>query len=149
MNELPITLCGSRCLVVGYGRIGKCLAKMLQGIGACVTVSARSLGDMAMIRAFGYKAVHTAELASIAGDFDLIINTVPHKVINESVIERINRETLVIDLASKPGGVDMDAAKKFGIRVIWALSLPGKVAPVTAGKIICDTVINIINELGV
>jgi len=45
--------------------------------------------------------------------------------------------------------VDFDAAKELGIKVIWALSLPGKVAPVTAGEIIKGTVINILQELGV
>ena len=53
-----------------------------------------------------------------------------------------------MDLASKPGGVDMEAASRLGVRVIWALSLPGKVAPVTAGKIIRDTIYHILNELG-
>lgn len=47
------------------------------------------------------------------------------------------------------GGVDFDAAKEIGVKVIWALSLPGKVAPVTSGMIIKDTITNIINEMGV
>ncbi len=106
MSEMPITICGSNCLVVGYGRIGKCLAKMLHGIGANVTVAARSEGDMAMVRALGFDAAKTSEMSDCVNSYDLIINTVPHKVINEAVIEKINRNTLLIDLASKPGGVD-------------------------------------------
>ena len=58
------------------------------------------------------------------------------------------KDTLIIDLASKPGGVDMDAARDLGVKVIWALGLPGKVAPVTAGNIIKETICNIFSESG-
>ena len=53
----------------------------------------------------------------------------------------------MIDLASKPGGIDFDAARELGVNTIWALSLPGKVAPISAGQIICDTIHNILTEM--
>ena len=52
-------------------------------------------------------------------------------------------------MASKPGGVDLEAAAQLGVKVVWALSLPGKVAPVTAGRSIKTTIYNILHELGV
>lgn len=58
-------------------------------------------------------------------------------------------DALVIDLASKPGGVDLNAAKEYGVKTVWALSLPGRVAPISAGDIIKQTVLNICAELGV
>ena len=67
-------------------------------------------------------------------DMDLIINTIPDKVLDQAKLELIEKESLVIDLASKPGGVDFEKAGQIGIKVIWALSLPGKVAPVTAAN---------------
>ena len=69
--------------------------------------------------------------------------------INKATLTRISPGALVIDLASKPGGVDFEAAKDIGVNVIWALSLPGKAAPVTSGKIIKDTALNILSEMGV
>ena len=78
--------------------------------------------------------------------FDIIFNTIPALVLNRNELIKIRNDALVIDLASKPGGVDFDAAKELGIRVIWALSLPGRVAPVTAGIIIKDTIINMMRE---
>ena len=77
------------------------------------------------------------------------IQTTPVKVLDGGRLADLRPGCLVIDLASKPGGVDMDAAAQLGVKVIWALSLPGKVAPVTSGKIIRDTIYNILNELGV
>ena len=62
--------------------------------------------------------------------------------------KRIRKDCLVIDLASKPGGVDFKAASELGVKVVWALGLPGKVAPISAGRIIADTVMNILSERG-
>ena len=70
--------------------------------------------------------------------FDLIFNTIPKLIIDADMLSKIGKRTLVIDLASVPGGVDFEAARKMGVKVIWALSLPGKVAPDTAGDIIAQ-----------
>jgi dipicolinate synthase subunit A len=149
MEEMPITLHGSNALVLGFGRVGKVLSKMLLGIGANVYVEARNFADIAWIRSYGYKPVHISELETVVSSADVIFNTIPHLILNNDVLKKINKNCLVIDLASKPGGVDFRAAGDMGIKTIWALSLPGKVAPVTAAGIIKDTVYNIINELGV
>ena len=53
---------------------------------------------------------------------------------------------MIVDLASRPGGVDDTAAEELGVKSILALSLPGKVAPATAGAIIKDAVMNILEE---
>ena len=149
MEELPITLHNSRCLILGFGRIGKMLASMLAGIGANVTVEARKHSDLAWIKSYGYTGIQLNQLAEVIGDYDLIFNTVPSVILDKELLLRIRKECLVIDLASKPGGVDFEMAKDLGVKTIWALSLPGKVAPNTAGDIIKDTIFNIIDELGV
>ncbi|MGN0177827.1 MAG: NAD(P)-dependent oxidoreductase, partial [Monoglobaceae bacterium] len=149
MANTPYTIHQSRCLVVGYGRIGKLLSEDLRALGADVTATARKHSDLAWIEARGFKACRTEKLADIAGGFDIIFNTVPHPVINFKVLSATRPEVLIIDLASKPGGVDFDTAKELGRRVIWALSLPGKAAPLTAGRIIKNTLMNILEELGV
>lgn len=149
IKEMPITLNGANALVVGYGRIGKVLSRSLAGLCAKVTVSARSFADLAWIEAAGHKAVLTAELCPALEKYDVVFNTVPAQVISSKEMKCLKDDCLVIDLASKPGGVDMGAARKMGVKVIWALSLPGKVAPVSAGEIIKKTILNIINELGV
>ena len=70
-------------------------------------------------------------------------------LVTKELVEKVKNDALIIDLASKPGGVDMEAAAKCSKKVIWALSLPGTVAPVTAGIIIKETILNILNELEV
>lgn len=147
MEELPTTLYGTRVLVIGYGRIGRLLAQRLKGMGARVTVSARKYEDLAWIEASGCCSEHTEQLDGWLGGYQLIINTVPARVLDGARLQDLDEGTLVIDLASKPGGVDMQAASELGVKVIWALSLPGKVAPVTSGNIIRDTVYHILQEL--
>jgi len=149
MEEMPVTLHGSNALILGFGRIGKTLAKMLNGIGANVYVEARKYEDLAWIKSYGYKPVNLNELDNYLGDMHVIFNTIPHVIMDTEKLNRIKKECLIIDLASKPGGVDFEKAKSLGMKVIWALSLPGKVAPVTAARFIKETVYNIINELGV
>ncbi len=149
MEELPITLHGCRALVIGYGRLGKLMSQRLHVLGAKVSVSARKWADLTWAEAYGYGVEQTNFLDGWLCGYDLIVNTVPAQILTEPRLAELKPGCLVIDLASKPGGVDLDAARKLGVRVIWALSLPGKVAPVSAGKAIRDTVYNILREQGV
>ncbi len=147
MEELPITLHGANAIVTGYGRIGKYLSKILRDLGARTTVFARKSSDMALIRSAGHVAAPYKLLPEAAACADVIFNTVPAKVIDKNVLANM-RGGLIIDLASGGGGVDNDAAGEIGVSVIRALSLPGKVAPITAGEIIKETIYNIFREAG-
>ncbi len=149
MEELPITLHGARALVLGYGRIGSLLARRLHSLGAMVSVSARSYAAFAHIDAEGMKPLDTRMLTGQLGAFDVLFNTVPAKILGTAELAELREDCLVIDLASKPGGVDFDGAQKLSRRVIWALSLPGKVAPISAAKAIRDTVYHILEEEGI
>ncbi len=146
MDELPVTLHGSRCLVTGFGRVGKILCNTLKGLGVEVTAAAGKKSDLAYIGAYGYKGVDIGDPLKNSEKYDVVFNTVPDLIINANMLRSLRKDCLIIDLASKPGGVDFDAAKRMGRNVIWALSLPGKTAPLTAGNIIRDTINNIISE---
>lgn len=146
MEELPATIYGQKVLITGFGRITKVLVKMLIGLGAEVTVAARKYSDLAWAEIYGCKAVHIARLNEVIGGFDVVFNTVPAVILDENRLSMLKKSCLVIDLASKPGGVDFDTAGKIGVKTIWALSLPGKVAPITSGEMIAHTVLNILSE---
>lgn len=146
MKQFEGTVAGSRCLITGYGRIGKVLAEMLKNHKADVTVSARKPSDMAFAQAFGYKKLNTNKLSCIR-NFDLVFNTVPSMIFDGELLMNTDKNTIIIDLASLPGGVDFEAAQKLGIDAVRALALPGKCAPKTAGEIIRTTVFNIIEEV--
>ena len=140
MEKTDITLHGANVLVLGYGRIGKCLARMLKGIGARVTVEARKPEDLVWIYENGYNGVHLDDLDSVLGSQQVIFNTIPHLVLTRERLKKVDREAVIIDLASAPGGTDFEAAKEFGIRAYLELSLPGIVAPKTAGRIVYSVI---------
>lgn len=149
MEEMDITLHGCNALVLGFGRIGKILSKILKGIGANVYVETRRYDDISWIKTYGYSPVFIKELGEYLPKMDIIFNTIPTTILDESMLKKLNEKSLVIDLASHPGGVDFNRARKMGIRTIWALGLPGKVAPITAAECIKETIYNIIEELEV
>lgn len=147
MQELPVTVFGLNCLITGFGRISKVMARMLDVMGATVTVAARKHSDLAWAQIYGCHTMNIAKMHSLES-FDVIYNTVPERIFHERELSALKEDCLLIDLASKPGGVDMQAAAQLGVRAIWALSLPGKVAPITAGNIIKETIGHIIDERG-
>ncbi len=148
MEELPITLNGAYCLITGYGRVARVLARLLHAMGAHVTVGVRRLDAAAWA---GVEGCDTIELAALpkAGRFDVIFNTVPTLLFTRELLQTLDEDTLLIDLASRPGGVDFGAAADCRIKTVWALSLPGRVAPKTAGGIIKNTILNMIKERAV
>ena len=125
--NLPATVYDSSFLILGWGRIGKCLARLLKSMGGAVTVYARKETDRAMLTALGYDT-----LPSLDGDlsgFGVVINTAPIMLLPKG---RLTGRQLKIDLASIPGIEGDD--------VIWARFLPGKDAPESSGKLIAGTV---------
>lgn len=147
MRELPVTLLGARVLVVGFGRIGKLLALRLHLLGARVTVSARKPEDWAWIECLGLERADTRRLAGAVRGFDAVVNTVPAPVLGRELLAELDKSCFVLDLASRPGGVDLAAARELGLRAEWALGLPGKAAPETAGAAIRDTIYHMWKEL--
>ena len=136
MSHTKITLNGSGCLVIGYGRIGRVLSRMLKALGAAVTVVARKEKDRTEAESEGMAARDYKYLPSVCSSADVIFNTVPAVVLENDALSKVRKDVPVIELASKPGGVDTVSALKYGTRVISAQSLPGRVAPVTAGRVI-------------
>lgn len=155
MNELSVTISGASVAILGYGRIGKILAEKLKALNAKVTVAARKLTDLAMAQCLGLDILpiiindQENTLSALSTGYHVIFNTVPSWILSKDIVKVLDPNTLVIDLASAPGGIDITAANLRGIRVVRALSLPGKSSPVTAGKIIAQTIVQILKEEGI
>ncbi|MFC7442758.1 dipicolinate synthase subunit DpsA [Laceyella putida] len=140
IQNTDITIHGSVCLVLGMGRCGLSLARTLHAIGAKVKVGVRGSAHQARAFEMGLTAFDTAELNLHVKEADLIFNTIPAPVITSKVLSHCPHDVVIIDLASKPGGVDYAFAEKRGIKAILAPSLPGIVAPKTAGQILARTI---------
>lgn len=144
IEKTPYQLTGCKCLVLGFGRCGKVLADKLIAFGADVAVEARKVKDLASIRAYGYKDVPLATLKENIDQYQIIFNTIPYLILDQEMLDQVDTQSLIIDLASKPGGCDFDYAKKRGIEAILALGLPGQYAPWTASQIIIRCIENML-----
>lgn len=146
INNTDFTIHNSNILILGFGNIGKVLAKMLYGMGAKVFCEARNKKDIALIDAMGYNSVNLVNLDKYLEKMSVIINTIPAVILDKERLDKIKNTSVILDLASKPGGVDFDYANKLGIKVIWALSLPSKIAPKSAAMYIKEAIDEIEKE---
>ncbi|MBR3002625.1 MAG: dipicolinate synthase subunit DpsA [Clostridia bacterium] len=137
---------GSKILILGFGRVAKVLAKKLAGLDAKVTCAARKEKDFAWMEALGFEKTNINNLGENLKKFDIIINTVPQMILEKNRLNNVKQDCLLLDLASKPGGIDQQACKELDLKFIWALAIPGKVAPITSAKYIKETIEKIIKE---
>ena len=137
---------GANVLICGWGRIGKLLAAKLKALGAYVTVAVRKAEDLAMARAFGLGALEFSRLEAEAGGFDWVVNTVPGRVISDAALCMMGDDTLLLELASAPGGFDAKLAENIGLSAVAAPGLPGKSAPLSAAMLMKEIIYKIINE---
>lgn len=136
LKEMDVTLHGSSCLVLGLGRTGVTLARLLRAMGAAVTVVARRSAHLARAEEMGCRGVALDDLEEVAAGADVIFNTIPAPVLHAGVLRRVPPACIIIDLASAPGGTDFAFAASRGLRATLAPGLPGIKAPVTAGRIL-------------
>ena len=144
MENFEGTVAGSRCLVIGYGRIGTALSRMLRALNAEVSVASSNAEKFAQIGNDGNRAVKTSEINSLNG-FDIVFNTADAVIIDKNVLQNTSDSPVIIDLATSDG-VDFAAAEELGFTAIKGSALPGKCSPKTAGEIISDTILTILEE---
>ena len=130
-SVLPAVFSDSPALIIGWGRIGKCLSKLLTGLGCPVTIAARNSNDRAVIRGLGWQAADIDQIPGLLSEMRLIFNTVPVPILSPGVLDGWGN-CVKIDLASRPG---LD-----GKDVIYARGLPGRYAPESSGRLIARTI---------
>lgn len=142
------TLWHSSVLVLGYGRCAAALADRLLALGANVTVAARRAGPLALATSRGLHTQDLEALPAFLPGFEVVVNTIPAPVLDRENLACLPKGSLVIDLASLPGGTDFEAAEQLGLTAIHALSLPARCAPVTAGEFVVRAVLAMLRERG-
>lgn len=147
ISELKRTISGCELLITGYGKIGKTLAQYLKVMGARVYATARKDSDFAWMEIGGIIPVKYEDLPLVIKNMDAVINTVPALVLPKEILTLSRSDCLFVDLASKPGGIDFGAAAQLGRKTVWALSLPGKTAPISAAGYLYQTILKFLNSI--
>lgn len=127
-------------MVLGFGRVGKTLCYKLKNLGANVYAEARKERDLAWIDVFGYNAIPLEKINENICKMDIIFNTIPELILDKSKLILMNEKTLIIDLASKPGGTDFESANKMGIKAILYSGIPGKIASEYEAELIKEVI---------
>ena len=127
-------------MVLGFGRVGKTLCYKLKNLGANVYAEARKERDLAWIDVFGYNAIPLEKINENICKMDMIFNTIPELILDKSKLILMNEKTLIIDLASKPGGTDFESANKMGIKAILYSGIPGKIASEYEAELIKEVI---------
>ena len=143
MNTLDAMLRDTRCIILGFGRIGMALGQLLLSMGCRPTVYARRKEVRVLAREMG---LYTMEKIDLNGS-DIIFNTVPQRIISNDDLLELSGKRILIELASAPGGFDPDIAIGCSHNVINGRGLPGKYAPISAGKAIAETVFSFLNQI--
>ncbi len=146
IQHTDYTIHGSKVMVLGFGRTGMSVARSFQALGAHVRVGARRSEHLARITEMTFTPFHLKDLEQQVQDVDIVINTIPHPIVSANVIAKMPAHTLIIDLASKPGGTDFRYAEKRGVKAFLAPGLPGIVAPKTAGQILANVLTSLLIE---
>lgn len=140
------TLRGSDVLVIGYGGIGKPLSAMLKSLGADVSVAVRREEQLWILKGEGYRPILSKDLLQFAGEYDVIFNTAPQLLLTRPVLEQMSPGVLIVDLASRPGGVDWKTAREMELKAVHALALPGQLTPVSGAIAIQHAIYQICEE---
>ncbi len=138
---------GNKILVLGFGRVAKVVAAKFYGLNTEVVCAARKKTDLAWIKTLGYGAMNINFLGEELNKFDIIINTVPTVIVNKKEMKKMKDDVLLIDLASNPGGFNKEDAKELNIKLICALALPGKVAPITSAEFIKESIYSVLEDI--
>ena len=140
LKSACVSIHDSRALVVGYGRCGEVLAEKLAALKAHVTVLDRKEEKRARAEAYGCRAIGFDEAEDTMCGYDFIFNTVPAVVLDGRLLASVKRNVTIIDIASKPGGIDYEYCRNHSIDANLCLGLPGKYAPKSSAKILLEVI---------
>lgn len=146
IENTQINIHGSKIMILGFGRIGKTLAKKLDGLSAKVTVVSKEDEELAWAEAYGYINIELNKIKNIIKDYDIIVNTIPSIILQGSILKEINKNVLLLDLASGDEGINKKEADENNLNLIKSLGIPGKISPIATAKILKEAIYEIMEE---
>ncbi len=148
INHSSGNLHQSKVLVLGYGLCGTCLAEKCRALMADVTVTGRreETRTLAIRNGMHYLPVNALATADDLSSYSYIFNTIPDRVLTKEILEKLSFHCTIVDIASAPGGLDYDYAKKHQLNATLYLGIPGKIAPEASAQILYDIIVNQIKE---
>lgn len=149
MNKGKAALKDCHCLIIGWGRIGRALTEILVGMNVRVTVASRSEKGRNGAIERGADSVSTYNIGDFLPNVRIVFSTAPQQVLGEAELRCMNEEALIVDLASAPYGVDLQAAERLKLNAWREPGLPGRYCPFSAAKALMRAIIRAERMYGV
>ncbi len=124
------------CLILGYGKCGKAIANLLKGWQIPTTVAVRREEARAEAESQGFHGVLLEQLTERIGSMTFIFNTIPAMVLKGELLDRLEKDAVIVDIASAPGGTDFETCERLGIKAVLSLGIPGRYSPKTSADIL-------------
>ena len=141
----PYNLHGSKSLVLGYGNCGNVLAFKLKNLDSKTTIACRNPYQGACAISVGINYIDLKSIPEHINNFRFIFNTIPSKILNKQLLDKVNPHATIIDIASSPGGIDLEYAKMINLNAVNIPGIPGKVSAISSAKILFDYIIDVIS----
>lgn len=145
IENTDISIIGMNVLVLGYGRVGKTVSKIMHDNRSLISVATDDEYEYAMASIYADNVYKLKELKGVLGLYSVIVNTIPCLILKGDLLKEISEECFIIDVASYPGGIDYDEAQKYNFKTMHALGIPGKIAPKTSGEEIKKSIFKKLN----
>ncbi len=147
IDNTEYSLSTAEVLITGYGRIAYYTAKLLDCLGASVTIAARKAEQRTKAKLDGFASIGLNNIHEAAEKSDIIINTAPSALFNAEDIRSMKPNAIFMELATRRSTPEADVATSAGVKYLAAPGLPGKISPKTAGEAIAEAIIYRINDI--
>lgn len=117
-------------LIIGFGRCGSAITKLLTDVGA-KSVTVASTSSRRQASGIADKVIAAEEFDF--SPYDVVVNTIPQSMISDKEVLTFKPDAIYIDVASKPA-LSLCFAKYIGVDADIYPALPAKTAPASAAK---------------
>lgn len=141
IQNTNVTIKQMPVLILGYGRLGKSVAKLLKDNYAQVSVATDDNVEYATASIYADKVLLLSEYQEKLNEYKAIVNTIPQQILKGEILKLLDKDCFVLDLASVPGGVNFQEADRLHVKYMHALGVPGKTSPQTAGLYLTESIL--------
>ncbi len=139
LSEMKCTIFDANTLVIGFGVCGSEIAYKLKALNANVDILEISEEKIAQARLNKFNIIDESTIYN--KKYNVVINTVPMKVLNKTQLETIDKNTLIFDIASSPFGFETEQLKELEIPYKRILGLPSRFGVEYSGKVLGDFIL--------
>lgn len=133
----------NKILILGFGRCGKEILNLLNKLNLNVSMVTFNKNKLDSIK---NKTYFEFEFLKDLKNFDIIINTIPAKIIKDEMLDYFNDDAVILEIASI-NCLNKDSINSKSFKYILCPALPMVFSAESAGKIMFESIIRTLKNL--